>query len=83
MKITIDLPAELEPVLIDLARETGQSQQSVALRALLDRLEDYEDAKTAEEAIRADDGVRITLDQLKRELADDDDSDAASKSAAE
>lgn len=83
MKITIDLPAELDTVLISLARETGQSQQRVALRALLDRLEDYEDAKAAEEAIPADDGVRIPLGQLKRDLAEDDNPDAASKSAAE
>ncbi len=53
MMLTISLPLELEQELSVLAKETGQTASSYALRVLLDHLEDMEDARIADERLDA------------------------------
>ena len=68
MKITITLPEELDAVLNELARRTGESAERIALRALLDRLEDFEDVEIAEERLRNPEGPPIPLEEVMRQF---------------
>ena len=81
--ITINLPPELDTVLADLMRETGQSAEQIALGALLERLEDFEDARVAEERLRDDDGVRIPLEEIIKDIEEREACELSAKPAAE
>jgi RHH-type transcriptional regulator, rel operon repressor / antitoxin RelB len=62
------LPKEIEDRLTALARKTGRTKSYSARQAILDHLEDLEDAQTAIESLKNDDGVRIPLAAIIREL---------------
>jgi hypothetical protein len=69
--LTLDLSAAVYEQLAILARGTGRSPEEIACRALLDVLEDHEDAKIAEERIRTDDGTRISWDEIRAKYPDE------------
>jgi hypothetical protein len=81
--ITINLPPELDTVLADLMRETGQSAERIALDALLERLEDFEDVRVAEERLRNPSGPNIPLEDLLRKYGSLDADRQHTKPAAE
>ena len=81
--ITFSLPPELDTVLADLMRETGQSAEQIALGALLERLEDFEDVRIAEERLRTDSGVRIPREEIIKDIEKREASELAAKPAAE
>jgi hypothetical protein len=66
--ITINLPPELDKVLADMVRETGRSAEHIALGALLERLEDFEDVRIAEERLRNPVGPSIPLEEVMRKF---------------
>jgi predicted DNA-binding protein len=81
--ITITLPQELEPVLADMVRETGRTAEELALSALLERLEDFEDVKIAEERLRDQEGPGIPLEEVMRKYGLAASDEKQSKPAAE
>jgi predicted DNA-binding protein len=50
--LTIELPEGAEAILAELANASGQSKEEFARRAILQQMEDREDAMAAEAAIR-------------------------------
>jgi RNase adaptor protein for sRNA GlmZ degradation len=81
--ITINLPPELNTVLADMMRETGKSAEQIALEALLERLEDFEDVRVAEERLRNPSGPNIPLEKLMQKYGLLDDEGQHNKPAAE
>lgn len=65
--LSINLPAEAAEVLTRMARETGRSEEQIALEAILEVLEDWEDLLIAEERIK-DPGPFVSLDEVMRKL---------------
>lgn len=66
--ITVKLPPKTEKLLADMARASGRTTDQVAAEAILEAIEDWQDAKIAEERLRDDDGVRIPLEEVIRKL---------------
>jgi predicted DNA-binding protein len=69
--LAIRLPPEAEEMLERLSQETGRSKDSHALQALLNYLENWEDARAAEKAIDefvASDEKAIPLSEVKKRL---------------
>lgn len=68
MTIAITLPQELEAVLAEMVRESGRTAEDIALSALLERLEDFEDLKIAEECLRNPQDPSIPLEEVMRKF---------------
>lgn len=81
--IAISLPLELEEVLADLCRQTGQSAEQLALKALLERLEDFEDARVAEARLSDPSATFIPLDEVMRKFGLSPKDERQDKPAAE
>jgi RHH-type transcriptional regulator, rel operon repressor / antitoxin RelB len=75
--LALRLPKDIEDRLEALAKATGRTKSYYAREAIIEHLEDFEDAQIAVERLREDDGVRIPLSEIIREL---DDEEAAKKS---
>ena len=69
--LALRLPPDLERRLDALAKKTGRSKSFYAREAILEHIEDLEDAYLAEERHRADSGERISLEQMMDRYADD------------
>ena len=69
--LALRLPPDLERRLDALAKKTGRSKSFYAREAILEHIEDLEDAYLAEERHRADSGERISLEQMMERYADD------------
>ncbi len=68
--LTLNLSSEIEELLAQMARETGRTPEEIARRALLDVMEDFEDAKLADERLRTSDGVSFTLEEVMAKYPD-------------
>ncbi|MER9328323.1 DUF6290 family protein [Mesorhizobium sp. M0488] len=66
--MTVKLPHETEKLLADMARASGRTADQVALDAILEAIEDWQDARIAEERLEEDDGVRVPLEEVLRKL---------------
>ncbi|RWN12234.1 MAG: CopG family transcriptional regulator [Mesorhizobium sp.] len=66
--ITVKLPQKTEKLLADMAKASGRTTDQVAVDAILEAIEDWQDARIAEERVRNDDGVRIPLEEMIRQL---------------
>ncbi|MER9654906.1 DUF6290 family protein [Mesorhizobium sp. M0152] len=66
--MTVKLPHETEKLLADMARASGRTADQVALDAILEAIEDWQDAKIAEKRLEEDDGVRVPLEEVLRKL---------------
>ncbi|WP_189501849.1 DUF6290 family protein [Mesorhizobium sp. M00.F.Ca.ET.216.01.1.1] len=66
--ITVKLPQKAEKLLADMAKASGRTIDQVAVEAILEAIEDWQDARIAEERLRDDDGVRIPLEEVIRKL---------------
>lgn len=81
--LTIDLsPAEMKR-LEALAKRLERSKEELALDAVAERIEDLEDARLAKERIENDDGERIPLEDVMKEIAALEAKERGQKSAAE
>ncbi len=69
--LALRLPPDIEARLDALAKRTGRSKSYYARVAILEHLEDLEDAHLADERIRADNGERISLEEMLEKYADD------------
>ena len=78
--LSLRLPEDIELRLDALAKKAGRSKSYFARPALIEHIEDLEDAQLALEALRDDDGLRLSLTDVKRELEADEN---AHRSAAE
>ncbi|MFC3324104.1 DUF6290 family protein [Mesorhizobium cantuariense] len=66
--ITVKLPQKTEKLLADMAKASGRTTDQVAVDAILEAIEDWQDARIAEERVKNDDGVRIPLEEMIRQL---------------
>ncbi|TIL68100.1 DUF6290 family protein [Mesorhizobium sp.] len=66
--ITVKLPQKAEKLLADMARASGRTVDQVAVEAILETIEDWQDARIAEERLRDDDGARTPLEDVIRKL---------------
>ena len=69
--LALRLPPDLEARLDALAKKTGRTKSFYAREAIIEHIEDLEDAYLAEERIRADTGERISLEEMMEKYADD------------
>jgi RHH-type rel operon transcriptional repressor/antitoxin RelB len=69
--LALRLPPDLEARLDALAKKTGRTKSFYAREAIIEHIEDLEDAYLAEERIRTDSGERISLEELMDKYADD------------
>lgn len=81
--ITVKLPPKTEKLLADMAKASGRTADQVAVDAILEAIEDWQDAKIADERLRDDDGVRIPLKEMIRKLERREVEERAKKPAAE
>ncbi|WP_442583030.1 hypothetical protein ACSBOB_14180 [Mesorhizobium sp. ASY16-5R] len=64
--LKLNLTAEVEEILGRMSADTGQSAETIAYRALLEHLEDWEDLKSVEEALKDEPLVAIPLEEVMR-----------------
>ena len=69
--LALRLPPEIEARLDALAKRTGRTKSFYAREAILEHLEDLEDAYVAAERVRTDTGERISLEEIMEQYADD------------
>lgn len=69
--LALRLPPEIEARLDALAKKTGRTKSYYAREAILEHLEDIEDAYLADERLRIDTGKRISLEEMMEKYADD------------
>lgn len=69
--LALRLPPDLERRLDALAKRTGRSKSFYAREAIIEHLDDLEDAYLAEERNRADSGARISLEEMMEKYAAD------------
>ena len=69
--LALRLPPEIEARLDALAKKTGRTKSFYAREAILEHIEDLEDAYIAEERVRTDMGERISLEEMMEKYADD------------
>jgi predicted transcriptional regulator len=80
--LSINLPAEAAEVLARMARETGRSESRIALEAIIEVLEDWEDSLIAEERMK-DSGPFVSLDEVMTKLELREAEERRAKPAAE
>ncbi len=81
--LALRLPPDIEKRLDDLAKRTGRTKSYYARQAILEHLDDMEDLALAEERLKSDDGVRIALEDLMREIDAREAEDGGKSTAAE
>ena len=81
--ITVKLPQKTEKLLADMAKASGRTTDQVAVDAILEAIEDWQDSRIAEERVRNDDGIRISLEEMIRQLELRERDERSKKPAAE
>ncbi|ESY68500.1 DUF6290 family protein [Mesorhizobium sp. B283B1A] len=81
--ITVKLPPKTEKLLADMAKASGRTADQVAVDAILEAIEDWQDAKIANERLKDDDGVRIPLKEMISKLERREVEERRKKPAAE
>jgi RHH-type transcriptional regulator, rel operon repressor / antitoxin RelB len=69
--LALRLPKELEERLDFMAKRTGRTKSFFAREAILDKIEELEDAFLLERAYAEDDGIRLSLAEVKKRWAAD------------
>lgn len=69
--LALRLPPEIEHRLDELAKKTGRTKSFYAREAIIEHIEDLEDAFLAEERNRTDSGERISLAEMMERYAED------------
>ncbi len=70
--LALRLPPEMEERLEALAKKTGRTKSYYAREAILEKIEDMEDYYLAAERIRTADGTRLSWEEVKAHLFDDE-----------
>jgi RHH-type rel operon transcriptional repressor/antitoxin RelB len=81
--LNLEIPKPLEKRLQALAKKTGRSPHELVLEAIATRIEDYEDALVGLERLKDDDGTRIPLSDVIRDIEELEGKERAAKPAAE
>ena len=81
--ITIELPASLEKRLEAAAKTTGRTARELVIEAVVERIEDVEDSVIGLQRLKEDDGTRIPLEDVIRELEAREAKEHRAKPAAE
>ncbi|CAN7471951.1 DUF6290 family protein [Mesorhizobium sp. LjRoot246] len=81
--ITVKLPQKTEKLLSDMAKASGRTADQVAVDAILEAIEDWQDARVAEDRVKNDDGARIPLEEMIRQLELREGEERSKKPAAE
>jgi predicted DNA-binding protein len=81
--ITIELPASLEKRLEAAAKQTGRTARELVIEAVVERIEDIEDSFIGLQRLKDDDGTRIPLEDVIRELEAREAKERRAKPAAE
>jgi predicted DNA-binding protein len=81
--LAIELPRSVEKRLQALAKKTGRTANDLALEAIAERIEDYEDAVRGLERMKEDDGTRIPLSDIIRDIEELERKERAAKPVAE
>jgi len=81
--LALRLPPDIEKRLDDLAKRTGRTKSYYARQAILEHLDDMEALALAEERLKSDDGVRIALEDVMREIDAREAEDDGKSTAAE
>lgn len=81
--LTLELPPELEALLADMAEATGKPINRIAIEAILERVEDWEDLAIAEQRMREFDGEGIPFEDVLREIEALEAKERSEKPAAE
>jgi RHH-type transcriptional regulator, rel operon repressor / antitoxin RelB len=71
--LALRLPKDLEERLEFMAKRTGRTKSFFAREAILDKIEELEDAFLLERAYAEDDGVRYSLAEVRARLEARDD----------
>ena len=58
----------MEKRLQALAKKTGRSADELAIEAIAERIEDYEDAVLGLERLKDDDGTRVPLSEVIKDI---------------
>lgn len=66
--LALRLPKDLEERLDFMAKRTGRTKSFFAREAILDKIEELEDAFLLERASAEDDGTRISLAEVRARL---------------
>jgi RHH-type rel operon transcriptional repressor/antitoxin RelB len=81
--LTLELSEPLEKRLQALAKKTGRSAGELAIEAIAERIEDYEDAVLGLERLKDDDGTRIPLSEVIKDIEELEAKEHLGKPAAE
>jgi RHH-type transcriptional regulator, rel operon repressor / antitoxin RelB len=81
--LNLEIPKPLEKRLQAMAKKTGRSPHELVLEAITTRIEDYEDALVGLERLKDDDGTRIPLSDVIRDIEELEGKERAAKPAAE
>jgi RHH-type transcriptional regulator, rel operon repressor / antitoxin RelB len=81
--LAIELPKSVEKRLQALAKKTGRNATDLAIEAIAERIEDYEDAIRGLERLKEDDGTRIPLSDIIKDIEQLERKERAAKPAAE
>jgi RHH-type transcriptional regulator, rel operon repressor / antitoxin RelB len=82
LMLALRLPKEIEDRLAALAKKTGRTKSYYARAAILDFMEDIEDSQIAIERSKDDDGARVPLSEIIRELDAEEAAQKTLRSAA-
>jgi RHH-type transcriptional regulator, rel operon repressor / antitoxin RelB len=81
--LAIELPKSVEKRLQAVAKKAGRNASDLAIEAIAERIEDYEDAIRGLERLKEDDGTRIPLSEIIKDIEELERKDRAAKPAAE
>lgn len=70
--LALRLPKEIEDRLATLAKRTGRTKSHVARMAIIEQMDDIEDALMAEQALADASAKRFSLDDIKADLEADE-----------
>jgi RHH-type transcriptional regulator, rel operon repressor / antitoxin RelB len=66
--LALRLPKDLEDRLAFMAKRTGRTKSAFARQAIIDNIDELEDIYLAEQALKEDDGTRISLAEIEAKL---------------
>jgi predicted DNA-binding protein len=81
--MAIELPKSVAKRLQVVAKKTGRNASDLAIEAIAERIEDYEDAIRGLERLKEDDGTRIPLSEIIKDIEELERKERAAKPAAE
>jgi hypothetical protein len=81
--IPLKLPLNAEKALVEMAEAAGTTVERIAFAAVMEAIEDWHDARIAEERLGQDDGVRIPLAEIVKDIEAREARELSAKPAAE